>query len=62
MARNDPARAAAILHRAREEAKAVGSPGVEAEHAYETLRPDMEVLVQRVGIATRCKSRIPIAP
>jgi D-alanyl-D-alanine carboxypeptidase len=32
MARNDPARAAAILQRAREEARAAGSPSVEAEH------------------------------
>src|SRR4030081_981841 len=48
MARNDPARAAAILHRAREEANAVGSPSVEAEHALLAIAAHKGTEAQRI--------------
>jgi D-alanyl-D-alanine carboxypeptidase len=48
MARNDPARAAAILHRAREEAKTAGSPSVEAEHALLAIAGHKGTEAQRI--------------
>jgi D-alanyl-D-alanine carboxypeptidase len=48
MARNDPARAAAILNRAREEAKAVGSPSVEAEHVLLAIAAHHGTEAQRI--------------
>src|SRR5437879_7945958 len=48
MARNDPARAAAILNRAREEAKALGSPSVEAEHALLAIAAHRGTEAQRI--------------
>ena len=48
MARHDPARAAAILRRAREEAKAAGSPSVEAEHALLAIAAHKGTEAQRI--------------
>jgi len=48
MARNDPARVAAILHRAREEAKAGGSPSVEAEHVLLAIAAHKGTEAQRI--------------
>lgn len=48
MARNDPARAAAVLQRAREEAKAAGSPSVEAEHALLAIAAHKGTEAQRI--------------
>ncbi|TMK50045.1 MAG: Clp protease [Actinobacteria bacterium] len=48
MARNDPVRAAAILRRAREEAKAAGSASVEAEHALLAIAAHKGTEAQRI--------------
>src|SRR5438132_12496600 len=48
MARNDPARAAAILRRGREEAKAAGLPSVEAEHALLAIAAHKGTEAQRI--------------
>ena len=48
MARNDPARAAATLQRAREEAKAAGSRSVEAEHLLLAIAAHKGTEAQRI--------------
>src|SRR6266478_5739049 len=48
MARNDPARAAAILRRAREEATSVGSASVEAEHVLLAIAAHKGTEAQRI--------------
>jgi ATP-dependent Clp protease ATP-binding subunit ClpA len=48
MARNDPVRVAAILHRAREEAKRAGSPSVEAEHVLLAIAAHKGSEAQRI--------------
>jgi D-alanyl-D-alanine carboxypeptidase len=48
MARNDRAQVAAILHRAREEAKAAGSPSVEAEHLLLAIAAHKGTEAQRI--------------
>ena len=48
MARNDSVRVAAILHRAREEAKTAGSPTVEAEHVLLALAAHKGTEAQRI--------------
>ena len=48
MARNDPARTAAVLRRAREEARAAGSPSVEAEHALLAIAAHRGTEAQRI--------------
>jgi ATP-dependent Clp protease ATP-binding subunit ClpA len=48
MGRNDPARAAAILRRAREEARAVGSPSVGAEHVLLAIAAHKGTEAQRI--------------
>jgi D-alanyl-D-alanine carboxypeptidase len=48
MARNDPARAASILRRAREEATAVGSASVEAEHVLLAIAAHKGTEAQRI--------------
>jgi D-alanyl-D-alanine carboxypeptidase len=53
MARNDPARAATVLNRAREEAKAVGSPSVEAEHVLLAIAAHHGTDAQRILAAGR---------
>jgi D-alanyl-D-alanine carboxypeptidase len=48
MARNDPARAAAILRRAREEAMATGSASVEAQHVLLAIAAHKGTEAQRI--------------
>lgn len=48
MARHDPAGVAAVLQRARDEAKATGSPSVEAEHVLLAIAAHKGTEAQRI--------------